>query len=99
MLTYCFDFDLYLDATSDYKAELKLGNNIHTDVYVLEWGKGRIAPSFTDMIKGAYKYNHRLSRFHAAWTDYIKYGGTTINFLKYNSDDADIRTSKWWKML
>ena len=37
---YCFDFDLYLDATSDYEAELKLGNNIHTDVYVLEWGKG-----------------------------------------------------------
>ena len=96
---YCFDFDLYLDSTSDYKAELKLGNNIHTDVYVLEWGKGRVAPSFTDMIKGAYKYNPRLSRFHAAWTDYIKYGGTTINFLKYNSDDADIRTSKWWKML
>lgn len=75
-----------------------LGSPFNTDVYVLEWGKGKNASSFTDMIKVCNKY-YNLSSFHLAWTKYMANGGVTLNFLKYNSDDADIRTSKWWKML
>ena len=75
-----------------------LGNPLYTDVYVLEWGKGRIASSFTDMIKVCAKY-YNLSSFHSAWTQYMKYGGCTINFTKFTNEDANIRSSSWWKKL
>lgn len=68
------------------------------DVYVLEWGKGRVADSFTDMIKVCNKY-YSLSSFHKSWTKYIANGGVTLNFLKYSNEDANIRSSSWWKRL
>ena len=75
-----------------------LGSPFNTDVYVLEWGKGKNASSFTDMIITCNKY-YGLTRFHSAWTKYISNGGVTLNFLKFSNEDANIRNSKWWKKL
>ena len=95
---YCFDFDLFLHQTSDEKAGEMLGSPFNTDVYVLEWGSGKIADSFTDMIKVCNKY-YSLSSFHLSWTRYMANGGVTLNFLKFSNEDANIRNSKWWKKL
>ena len=70
----------------------------NADVYVLEWGKGKTASSFTDMIEVCNRY-YGLTRFHSSWTKYISNGGVTLNFLKYSNEDANIRSSKWWKKL
>ena len=75
-----------------------LGNPLYTDVYVLEWGKGKTASSFLDMIKVCAKY-YNLSSFHSAWTQYLKHGGCTIWFTKFQNDDANIKKSKWWNKL
>ena len=75
-----------------------LGSPFNTDVYVLEWGKGKNASSFTDMIITCNKY-YGLTRFHSAWTKYMANGGVTLNFLKFSNEDANIRNSKWWKKL
>lgn len=95
---FCFDFDLFLHQSSDSQAGKMLGSPFNTDVYVLEWGKGKTASSFTDMIVVCNKY-YNLSSFHSAWTKYISNGGVTLNFLKYSNEDANIRSSKWWKRL
>ena len=95
---FCFDFDLFLHQTSDKQAGNMLGSPFNTDVYVLEWGKGKNASSFTDMIKVCNKY-YNLSSFHLAWTKYMANGGVTLNFLKYSNEDANIRNSSWWKRL
>ena len=75
-----------------------LGNPLYTDVYVLEWGSGRVASSFTDMIEVCSRY-YNLSSFHSAWNQYMKYGGCTIWFTKFQNDDANIKKSKWWNKL
>ena len=75
-----------------------LGSPFNTDVYVLEWGSGKNASSFIDMIITCNKY-YGLTRFHSAWTKYISNGGVTLNFLKFSNEDGNIRNSSWWKKL
>lgn len=99
-----FDFDLYL-ATSE-QAMSRLGySNMHTEVYVLEWGKGKVAASFTYIIE---YYNKNLKRndgkpgayrFHRLFKEQMKHGGCTINFYKFQNDDANIRQQPWWNQL
>lgn len=92
------DFDIYMSTYSDSDAESNFGNPINTDVYVLEWGDGRVSWSFTESYKWA-DANSDLSKFKTAFKNYIKYGGVLINFLKFKSDDKDIRNSKYWEIL
>ena len=92
---FCFDFDLFL-ATSDSEASKKLGSPINTTVYVLSWGTGRIASSFTSMAKFCVNY-YGAYKFHTAWTQYMKYGGCTINFFKFNSTDKTFKNNSWYK--
>lgn len=94
----CTDFDLFLDKTSDSKAERKLGNPMRVTAYVIEWGKGRTGWSYTESYSWAYNHGN-LSSFRTAFKDYIKYGGTLINFYKFKNLDKDIRSSKYWKIL
>ena len=94
----CTDFDLFLDETSDSKAERKLGNPMRVTAYVIEWGKGRTGWSYTESYSWAYNHGN-LSSFRTAFKDYIKYGGTLINFYKFKNLDKDIRSSKYWKIL
>ena len=49
----CFDFDLFLHQTSDKEAGkiLSKAGITRADVYVLEWGTGRIASSLLNFKK------------------------------------------------
>lgn len=94
---YCFDFDLYL-ASSDSKASSMMSSPLYTTGYVISWGDGRVASSFTDMVKVCKKY-YNLSSFHSAWVAYMKHGGCTINFWKFNDDDKTFKDNSWYKSL
>lgn len=93
------DFDLYMSTKSDTNAENIFGNTRREDVYILSYGSGYgYAWSYTQSYEWAYK-NGTLSAYRSAFKDYIKYGGTLINFLKFKSNDANIRSSTYWNIL
>lgn len=93
------DFDLYMSTKSDTNAENIFGNTRREDVYILSYGSGYgYAWSYTKSYEWAYK-NGTLSAYKVAFKDYIKYGGTLINFLKFKSDDKNIRSSTYWSIL
>lgn len=93
------DFDLYMSTKSDTNAENIFGNTRREDVYILSYGSGYgYAWSYTKSYEWAYK-NGTLSAYKVAFKDYIKYGGTLINFLKFKSDDKNIRNSTYWSIL
>lgn len=93
------DFDLYMSTKSDTNAESVFGNTRREDVYILSYGSGYgYAWSYTKSYEWAYK-NGTLSAYKVAFKDYIKYGGTLINFLKFKSDDKNIRNSTYWSIL
>lgn len=93
------DFDLYMSTKSDTNAENIFGNTRREDVYILSYGSGYgYAWSYTQSYKWAYN-NGTLSAYKVAFKDYIKYGGTLINFLKFKNDDANIRSSTYWSIL
>ena len=93
------DFDLYMSTKSDTNAESVFGNTRREDVYILSYGSGYgYAWSYTQSYKWAYD-NGTLSAYRVAFKDYIKYGGTLINFLKFKNDDANIRSSTYWSIL
>ncbi|SCJ12169.1 phage tail spike protein [Intestinibacter bartlettii] len=95
----CTDFDLYVSTKSDSDAEKVFKNTLREDVYILEYGSGYgYAWSYTQSYEWAYK-NGTLSAYRSAFKDYIKYGGTLINFLKLKSNDANIRSSTYWSIL
>lgn len=93
------DFDLYMSTKSDTNAESVFGNTRREDVYILSYGSGYgYAWSYTQSYKWAYN-NGTLSAYKVTFKDYIKYGGTLINFLKFKNDDANIRSSTYWSIL
>lgn len=93
------DFDLYMSTKSDTNAESVFGNTRREDVYILSYGSGYgYAWSYTQSYKWAYN-NGTLSAYKVAFKDYIKYGGTLINFLKFKNDDVNIRSSTYWSIL
>ena len=95
----CADFDLYMSTYTDYNAERNLGSTKYEDVYILEYGKGYgYAWSYTQSYEFADK-NNRLELYKKAFKDYIKNGGTLINFLKFKDIDKNIRKSTYWKKL
>lgn len=95
----CTDIDIYCSTYSDSDAEKVFGNSLRETIYVLSWGSGYgTAWSYTTSYKYAYN-NGILSNFKTAFKDYIKYNGTLINFTKFNSEDKDIRNTKYWEIL
>lgn len=94
---YTTDFDLLI-ANTEHKAESLLGNPINTDVYVLEWGNGKTAWSFTEAIEWCNKY-YGVGHFHTSWVNYMKYGGCTINLWKFKKDDKNIKDKSWYDKL
>ena len=82
---HCFDFDI---ATSR-----SFGVTGFYEAYVISYGSGSIAASFTKMYN--YLQSHGgASKYNAAFRDYMKYGGCLIKFDKFNSEDAK---ATWWK--
>lgn len=94
---YTTDFDLLI-AKSDKEAEKLLGNPLVTDVYVLEWGNGKTAWSFTEAIEWCNKY-YGVGAFHTSWKTYMKYGGCTINFWRFKDHDKAIKSKSWYNKL
>jgi hypothetical protein len=75
-----FDFDLY--TKSD------IGKSNH-DVYILEWGTGKVAPGYKYFID-FYLERNSWDKYKAAWNKYKEMNGKLISFLKFNVDDGDI---------
>lgn len=93
------DFDLYMSTKSDTNAESVFGNTRREDVYILSYGSGYgYAWSYTQSYEWAYNHGG-LTPYKTAFKDYIKYGGTLINFLKFKNNDANIRSSTYWSIL
>lgn len=80
------DFDIFT------KKEI---GKINSDVYVVSWGKGPIAWSFTEAIE-YYINNKKIERYNSAWDLYNRMNGCTINFWKYKTDDRDIKSKSWY---
>ena len=60
------------------------------DVYVTEWGTGKVSPSQT------YAYKN-FPVYESLWKDYVKNGGTTYKVTKFNNEDANITSKDFWK--
>ena len=91
------DIDLLI-AKSDKEAEKLLGNPLTTSVYVLEWGDGKTAWSFTEAIEWCNKY-YGVGAFHTSWKTYMKYGGCTINLWRFKDHDKTIKSKSWYDKL
>lgn len=85
-------------ADTDKKASGMLPDPIFVDAYVISWGKGKIARSFTSMAKFCVNY-YGAFKFHDSWMKYMKKGGCTINFWKFNDVDRDIKNQSFYKKL
>ena len=94
----CFDFDIVAGSTSS-ACYSNYANPARFEVYILEWGTSSIQNySFTDTWRIAYN-GGRLTRYKAAFKNYISNGGVLINLLKFYNDDANIRSSTYWNVL
>ena len=94
---YTTDFDLLI-SKSESGAVQMMGSPLNTDVYILEWGDGKIPWSFTEAIEWCNGY-YGVGYFHKSWTYYMKYGGCTINLWKYKDDDKYIKSQPWYDKL
>lgn len=75
---HLFDFDIHTPNKN-------LGKT-NKDVYVLEWGKGKIASSYTNIINvsGGDSY---ARKYQSAWRMYRDMKGQVIRFWKFKDDD------------
>lgn len=93
-----FDFDIVAGSTSN-ACYSNYANPARFEVYILEWGTSSIQNySFTDTWRIAYN-GGRLTKYKAAFKNYISNGGVLINLLKFYNDDANIRSSTYWNIL
>lgn len=88
---HCFDFDILT------KEEC---SSINTEksykVYVLSWGNGAVLSSFTKGKKEVDRIHKDPNKFNRAWNGYKTYGGSTMQLLKFNQDDANIKNESWY---
>ncbi len=77
-----FDFDIFTNTWS---------GKTNMDAYVLEWGTGKTAASYTWAIN-YYLKNGRWSGLIKPWNTYKNMNGKLMNFTKYNQEDATIKS-------
>jgi 3D (Asp-Asp-Asp) domain-containing protein len=77
-----FDFDINTNTWNE---------KTNLDVYVLEWGTGKNATSYTFSINEQVKLG-QWDKYKSAWGIYKNMGGKLVNFHKYNSEDSSITT-------
>ena len=82
----CFDFDIFT-------SEPKFGKKV-LDVKVLEFGKGKITSSYTNMCK-YFVNNGIFDKFKVSW-EFYKKNGKLVKFLKFNNEDKDIEKQPWY---
>lgn len=68
---------------------------INAEVYVVSFGTGPVAWSYTAAIE-YYRKRGSVYKYNTAWALYNKMGGCLINFWKYNTDDRTIQTKEWY---
>ena len=76
-----FDFDIYTTTNISKGA---------FDAYVLEWGSGKAAQSFTKSIDEQIKLG-QWNKYKSAWNNYKSLGGKLVTFTKFNQEDANIK--------
>lgn len=87
---HCFDFDIFLSEDNIGKVARR-----YEDVYVLEWGKGKITSSYTYIIE-YYLKKGILDKYHKAW-EYYKDKGKLIKFFKFQDEDKDLKNKEYYK--
>lgn len=80
---HCFDFDICLSEDKKGKVGRKLA-----DVYVVEWGKGKILPSYTFAINLLTKRG-TINKYQKAWENYQKQG-KLFKFYQFNDEDKNL---------
>ena len=94
---YTTDFDLLISKSASEAVKM-MGSPLDTDVYILEYGDGKMSWSFTEAIEWCNGY-YGVGYFHKSWTYYMKYGGCTINFWKFKDQDKTIKSQPWYDKL
>lgn len=79
-----FDFDICCPSSVYYDTK-------RLDVYVVSWPSdtSKCTKSHTWCIKNL-PYSEKI------WKDYVKNGGSTVNCLKFQNEDSNIRTQSFW---
>ena len=77
-----FDFDIY--TTSDIGKQ-------NVDVYILEWGTGSVAPSYTWALNYYVNNNNWDSSKKKAWDAYKNMNGKLMTFTRYNQEDSNLK--------
>ena len=75
-----FDFDIFTNTWS---------GKTNMDAYVLQWGSGKTAASYT-WAMDLYNSRGTWNSLKAAWNTYKNMGGKLMTFTKYNNEDANI---------
>ena len=94
---YTTDFDLLISKSASEAVKI-MGSPLDTDVYILEYGDGKMSWSFTEAIEWCNGY-YGVGYFHKSWTYYMKYGGCTINIWKFKDHDKYIKSQPWYNKL
>ena len=92
------DFDLFTNTISSTGME---PDGTPAPVYILKWGTGRIAPSYTEGWKAVYaapKYHNSMGQFNKGWELYKK-KGALLYFTKFSNKDANIQSQPWYNDL
>ena len=78
-----FDFDIFTN---------KNIGKLNTDVYILAWGTGKIAPSYT---WGFNYYNDtQWNKIKASWNRYKQMNGKLMSFYLFTQEDTNIKYHK-----
>lgn len=94
---YTTDFDLLISKSASEAVKMMV-SPLDTDVYILEYGDGKMSWSFTEAIEWCNGY-YGVGYFHKSWTYYMKYGGCTINIWKFKDHDKYIKSQPWYNKL
>ena len=78
-----FDFDIYTN---------KGIGKVNMDAYILSWGEGETAPSFTWGLNNC--DNEQWKDMKTSWKKYKSMNGKLMNFLQFNQEDAYIKNHK-----
>ena len=77
-----FDFDI---CTASWEGKQNM------DVYILEWGTGKAAGSYTYFIN-YYLERNRWQTYIKAWNTYKNMNGKLMHYTKFNQDDVDLKS-------
>lgn len=78
-----FDFDIYSN---------KSVGKVNADVYVISWGDGKVAPSYTWGLD--FYSDSQWNGLKSAWNKYKSMNGKLMSFLKFSQEDANIKNHK-----